>query len=179
VAKAVGFYELALDVAVEMRRTHDVVFRLKSDEQPRTFLPARLLDRMEKLELAMDDGLSRSIDFLADFDVVVGGESTVMLEALILGCAPVLLDAPLTAAQIQSRSTLYSVLVDCLGVSRISTPQETIAACRLAADPAYLPKMRLRLAENGERLFHGLDGQSGLRVAGVILEIVAGAQVEI
>ena len=172
-AAAIAFYELALDVAAELQGTHDVVFRLKSGEQPRTFLPTHLLDRMERLEMVIDDGLSRSIDFLMDFDIAVGGESTVLLEALILGCTPVLLDAPIDT-QGGVRSTLYHVLAHELEVARISVPQETSRVCMLAARPSYLPGLKLRLTQKQELLFHALDGQSGARVAKVILDVASG-----
>ena len=170
VADAIAFYELALDVAAELCKTHDVVFRLKTGEQPATFLPSPLLDRMTALGMVIDDGLSRSIDLLMDFDVVVGGESTVLLEAVILGCAPILLDAPAAGAHGGLRSILYGVLKDDLEVLRIGAASETGAVCLSAADPSYLRGLRRRLAERQDWLFHGLDGHSGLRVAKAILD---------
>jgi len=177
-AAAVAFYELALDVAAELQPTHDVVFRLKSGEQPRTFLPAPLLDRMGTIEMVIDNGSSRSIDFLMDFDLAVGGESTVLLEALILGCAPILLDPPAAHARGAVRSPLYGVLKDELQVSRISQPSETSGVCTSSADPSYLRGLQLRLAQRQEWLFHALDGQSGRRVAEAILDASSGAEPE-
>jgi len=178
VQDALTFYELALGVAEKLQRTHDVVFRLKAGETPRTFLPSHMFARMESLDMAVDDGLSRSIDLLPDFDLVVGGESTVLLEALILGVAPALLDTPSVIREQELRSSIYKALTELLGVEVIRTPHEIADALAATSDTSYVPRLQSRLMDEQELLFHALDGRSGARVARVILEAAGSAKAE-
>jgi hypothetical protein len=174
--EAAVFYELALATVKELGAAFDVTFRYKANERPHTFLPESVLKRLEASSMLIDEGQSKTIDVLQDYDLVFGGESTVLLEALVLGSAPVLLDAASAAGESDQPSTLRAVLTEHLGVARVMTPRHARDVAAFAANPTYLRNLNLRLQERQGLLFHGLDGLAGKRVAAAVLEAVAGTQ---
>jgi len=163
------FYKLAIEVIEDLKDFYEIVFRFKPGETLDLFLEPHMIKRLMATEVALDWSTANLSETLPKYDLVLGSGSSILLEALILK-VPVVIFADELDYLLKHSHPMGKILGSMLNCLSLKTSADARTMVCEALSPHYLAHLDQAMFAYEEPLFHRLDGQSGKRVAQIILE---------
>ncbi|MCH8118436.1 MAG: glycosyltransferase [Planctomycetes bacterium] len=171
-------YRFMIDTIKVLQNDYDVFLRLKPGEVLKSFLDSQILKELNDCKFDFDDNSVESYKAIQKYDLVMGKDSTVLLESIILGIPTILIrlenDPYVTVLKLSNGA----MMKDIVGVLTISDVSELKESMKKAFSDGYVRVCTEKLIENYRYFFGKLDGKMSERVGAVIIEAIIRGSIE-
>lgn len=160
-----GFYNMVLKLNINSSQKYKFFLRLK----PGSKLLSRHKKQLQKANISLDDNSIPSRAAISKYDLIIGSDSSVLLEAALLDIPVLYLN---NTDGVNPNPYHEIILKENLNIKPLNLKHNLYEQINTSLSKTYRNKVTESVKLNAKNILNGFDGQSGTRVVDVIINIL-------